>query len=70
MMKLLKKRSVLKKNMINTKNILEENQEKEDLIKNIGIENNLQENLKNIEKILMKVEITKIIKMRKKEIIN
>jgi predicted Zn-dependent protease len=58
-MKIRKKRNVLKKNTTNTKNILEGNQKKKGLIKNIGIEDNLQEIIKNIEKIHKKAEITK-----------
>lgn len=69
MMKIQKKRNVLKKNTINTKNILEGNQKKKGLIKNIGIEDNLQKIIKNIEKILKKAEITKFKNMRKLEII-
>ena len=69
MMKHLKKRDVLKKNTINTRIILEGTQERKGLIKNIGIEDNLQENIKNIEKILKKAEITKFKKMKKVGII-
>jgi predicted Zn-dependent protease len=60
----------MKKNMTNTEIILEKSQEKKGPIKNIGIEDNLQENIKNIEKILKKVEITKFKKMIKAGIIN
>ena len=65
MMKLQKKKNDLRKNTINTENILEENQEKKDRMKNIGIEEILKENIKNIEKILKKAEITKFKKMKK-----
>ena len=65
MMKLQKKKNDLRKNTINTENILEENQEKKDRMKNIGIEDILKENIKNIEKILKKAEITKFKKMKK-----
>ena len=65
MMKLQKKKNDLRKNTINTENILEENQENKGRMKNIGIEDILQENIKNIEKILKKAEITKFKKMRK-----
>ena len=64
-MKLQKKGNDLRKNTINTENILEEIQEKKGRMKNIGIEDILQENIKNIEKILKKVEITKFKKMKK-----
>lgn len=60
----------MRKNMINTENILEGSQEKKGLIKNIGIEDNLQENIENIEKILKKAEITKFKKLIKAGIIN
>jgi len=65
MMKLQKKGNDLRKNTINTENILEEIQEKKGRMKNIGIEDILQENIKNIEKILKKAEITKFKKMKK-----
>ena len=65
MMKPQKKGNDLRKNTINTENILEEIQEKKGRMKNIGIEDILQENIKNIEKILKKAEITKFKKMRK-----
>ena len=64
-MKLQKKKNDLRKNTINTENILEEIQEKKGRMKNIGIEDILQENIKNIEKILKKAEITKFKKMKK-----
>jgi hypothetical protein len=64
-MKPQKKGNDLRKNTINTENILEEIQEKKGRMKNIGIEDILQENIKNIEKILKKAEITKFKKMRK-----
>ena len=64
-MKLQKKGNDLRKNTINTENILKEIQEKKGRMKNIGIEDILQENIKNIEKILKKVEITKFKKMKK-----
>ena len=65
MMKLQKKGNDLRKNTINTENILEEIQEKKGRMKNIGIEDILKENIKNIEKILKKAEITKFKKMKK-----
>ena len=65
MMKPQKKGNDLRKNTINTENILEEIQEKKGRMKNIGIEDILQENIKNIEKILKKAEITKFKKMKK-----
>jgi len=64
-MKPQKKGNDLRKNTINTENILEEIQEKKGRMKNIGIEDILQENIKNIEKILKKAEITKFKKMKK-----
>jgi hypothetical protein len=69
MMKLKKKKNDMRKNTIKTENILEENQKKKGRMKNIGREDILQENIKNIEKILKKAEITKFIKMRKLETI-
>ena len=64
-MKLQKKGNDLRKNTINTENILKEIQEKKGRMKNIGIEDILKENIKNIEKILKKAEITKFKKMKK-----